>query len=68
MAKSDPKLSEGARLERAAFRVYLRRQLNTMKIPGIMPTARDLALQAALDWVLARQKRYDKKSGGLGKK
>jgi hypothetical protein len=54
----DPKVSAGARLERAAFRAYLRRLLKHQDSPS---------LQSALAWVLKRQARYDRKAGGLGK-
>lgn len=58
---TDPKKSEGARLERRAFREYLRRQLQKAPPPGGI-------LLAALDWVLKRQDRYDGRAGGLGRK
>lgn len=58
MNRADPKMSEGARVERAAFRSYLRRQQRVMKID---------ALEAAIEWVLKRSERYDKRKGGLGK-
>lgn len=61
--KADPKESLGARLERKAMRAYLRRQLS---IEGTN-TATGRALHAALDWLLARSARYDRKAGGLGK-
>lgn len=54
---ADPKTSAGARLERKAFRAYLRR----------MAARGKGTIAEALDWVLARQTRYDKKTGGLGK-
>lgn len=60
--KADPKVSEGARKERAAFRAYLRRQLNAL---GEGAESRSLA--PVLQWVLARQDRYDKRRGGLGR-
>jgi hypothetical protein len=62
--KADPKFSEGARAERKAFRDKLRRELKNYseleeegQILGVL-----------LQWILARQKRYDKVPGGLGKK
>lgn len=55
---TDPKRSEGARLERKAMRAYLRR---------LWTKTGDPTIAAALAWVLARQSRYDKKAGGLGK-
>ncbi len=60
---ADPKTSAGARTERAAFRAYLRRQLNALG-----EGAEASSLGPVLEWVLGRQKRYDKKAGGLGKK
>lgn len=55
---ADPKRSEGARLERAAVRAYLRRIASKSQNP---------AIEQAIAWVLGRQKRYDAKTGGLGK-
>jgi len=60
----DPKESEGARLERAVFRNRLRRMI---KYYGEHHIARGV-LRVELDWILARQKRYDSRKGGLGKK
>lgn len=57
---ADPKVSAGARLERAAFRSYLRRAISRATIGADSGAA-------ILEWVLARQKRYDKKTGGLGR-
>jgi hypothetical protein len=56
--KADPLVSEGARVERKAIRSYLRRQLKL----GSLCSVEDI-----LDWVLKREKRYDKRAGGLGK-
>lgn len=42
------------------MRAYLRRELQK----SIGPFAAN-ALQAVLEWVLTRQKRYDKRAGGL---
>lgn len=61
---ADQKYSAGARTERQAVRNYLRRQVS---IHGTN-RAEGRVLQGALAWVLTRQKRYDKKPGGLGKK
>lgn len=58
---TDPKFSAGARLERKAFRDYLRRQLAKSSAAG--NPAR--AWEKAIEWVLARQQRYDKREGGL---
>lgn len=62
--KTDPLKSEGARLERAACRAYLRRK---MKWSGT-GTMRTEAFSEVLGWILTREKRYDQKKGGLGKK
>lgn len=63
MKKADPKVSEGARMEREAFRRYLRRRLVTATGAPLYL----LALEHALEWVLERRKRYDQKPKGLGK-
>lgn len=52
---ADPKRSAGARLERRSVRDYLRRALK-----------RKGTIEDALAFVMTRQSRYDKKSGGLG--
>ena len=57
---ADPKFSAGARLERRAFRNYLKRKL----VGGYNPI---IQIGDALDWVKKRQARYDRKAGGLGK-
>jgi hypothetical protein len=59
MSKPAPVKSEGARYERAAFRNYLRRKLKTEY--GL----ENAILREVLNWVLSRQKRYDRKPGGL---
>ena len=59
---ADPRVSLGARLERKAFRAYLKRQA------GIAPNASaGMTAHRFLLWLLKRQQRYDKKPGGLGK-
>lgn len=58
--KSDPKVSEGARLERKAMRAKLTRMLK--RAPD------SSAVAEMLTFVLSRQKRYDKATGGLGKR
>ncbi len=67
---ADPKTSEGARLERRALRAYLRRRLK--KIPVITTdmskAAAALTLNEVLEFVLTRQRRYDKDQGGLGRR
>lgn len=60
---ADQKYSAGARAERATMRAYLRRQVS---IHGTNDPAGQV-LHAALEWVLKRQARYDKKPGGLGR-
>ena len=60
---ADPQFSKGAREERARMRAYLRRRLKHTLAPS--PKA---ALEAVVAWVLGRQKRYDTKAGGLGRK
>lgn len=62
MTKADPKVSHGARVERAAFRAYLRRMMKRAS-----PVEEGM-LDTCVLWVLDRQKRYDKAAGGLGKK
>lgn len=57
---ADPKFSAGARLERKAFREYLRRLI---KRHGTCAVTDD-----ALAWVLKREERYAVRPGGLGKK
>lgn len=59
---SDPKRSEGARMERESMRRYLRRRLGR----GGNEYYR-LALEHALEWVMTRRKRYDKQAGGIGR-
>jgi hypothetical protein len=60
---ADPKVSDGARQERKAMRAYLRRQIRSNKTLPI-----DIAVyETVLDWVLARQMRYDHAKGGLGR-
>ena len=56
-------MSEGVRLERKAMRAYLRRQ-----IADTYFTLEQKIFGQVLSWLLARQKRYDKRIGGLGKK
>lgn len=60
---ADPKLSAGARAERKAFRAFLRRYLKGIQNPFRLAVAEEI-----LEWVLARQERYDKQPGGLGRK
>lgn len=59
-------ISEGARYERAATRARLRRMIKQYEGKYRWPAA--MALQTELAWQLARQKRYDAKPGGLGRK
>jgi hypothetical protein len=60
---ADPKTSSGARLEREAMRRYLRRAL--CKAPSAEAFK---SLEGVLAWVMQRRARYDKASGGLGRK
>jgi hypothetical protein len=53
---ADPKTSAGARLERKACREYLRRLFTRTQSDDV---------QQALAWVLKREKRYDRRPGGL---
>jgi hypothetical protein len=53
---ADPKVSAGARLERKAFREYLRR---------LLKRGAAVNLETALGWVLKREARYNPKRGGL---
>ncbi len=66
MPKADPLFSAGARLERAAFREHLRTRITAWSVCGSKGTEADV-LTAVLKWVQGRQKRYDKRPGGLGK-
>lgn len=61
--KADPKVSEGARSERAAFRAYLRRLLK-----GGLSAGDAISVNQILTWVQGRQERYDRHPGGLGKR
>ena len=55
--KADAKESEGARLERACFRSRLRRMIGYYGMGHLASGV----LGVELDWILERQKRYDKK-------
>lgn len=57
---TDPKKSEGARYERKAMRAYLSRRIVKLVGNGAIIEA-----ERILEWVKARQERYDKKPGGL---
>jgi len=62
---ADHAKSEGARYERKAVREYLRRQIKKSAAHSVgWPDA----LNEALQWILKRQERYEKKAGGLGRK
>ncbi len=64
MPKADPKLSAGARLERAAMSRHLKRLLRS----GLTdPPALD-GYMALLQWLRDRDVRYNAKPGGLGKR
>jgi hypothetical protein len=63
MPKANPLLSAGARLERSSFRIYLKNKITN----GSDVLRERETLEAVLRWVRGRQKRYDKRPGGLGK-
>lgn len=65
---AEPLRSAGAREERRAVLAYLRRKArHTSAVAGAgLPTA--TVMGQAIEWMLARQKRYDARVGGLGKK
>lgn len=62
--KANPLTSLGARTERQAMRKHLRRQLSIHGTKSVLGTYID----GLLLWIDFRQSRYDKKSGGLGKR
>lgn len=62
MSETTPERSKGARMERAAMRNYLRRQIKTAFGEC------NITLNNVLNWVLERQKRFNDKAGGLGRK
>jgi hypothetical protein len=65
MSKANPLFSAGARFERASFRAYLKNQIDKWINSG--NEARAGTFKTVLKWVQGRQKRYDKRPGGLGK-
>lgn len=56
---ADPKTSAGARVERKAFREYVRRL--------IAASGPQIDGEKVVAWILKRQQRYDGKAGGLGR-
>ena len=64
--------SIGAQMERRAFRAYLRRMIRDSETEAYrnapVPDTHTDWLREILSWVLSRQKRFDKKPGGLGKR
>lgn len=69
MKKANPLKSEGARLERKAVRTYLRQRIRHWdRLDAYGGPVGRVMLQEALDWILARQKRYDARPSGLGKR
>jgi hypothetical protein len=64
--KANPLLSAGARLERAAFRNRLRRMIEKWA-RSECNRREEATLVFELKWIEGRQKRYDKRPGGLGK-
>lgn len=65
MKKADPMKSEGARLERKAIRRAIRRRIRAapMEWHGYRH-----GLESVLAFVQGRQKRYDSRPGGLGRR
>jgi hypothetical protein len=63
MTRAHPAKSEGARLERRAMRAYLRRVL--LHETDAWSAS---ALKMVLRWLAGRQKRYDARPGGLGRR
>ena len=63
-----PEVSEGARLERQAFRDKIGRTLRRLAKVQAEVTPEQVELGELLDWVNGRRKRYDAKPGGLGRK
>lgn len=66
MAKADPKLSEGARLERKAVLTYLRRKLRQCATRETYTEPMAAALTETIAWMVQRESRYSKRVGGLG--
>jgi hypothetical protein len=63
MKRADPLKSKGARLERKAVRAYVRRVLRHETDAWSAS-----ALKMVLRWLAGRQKRYDARPGGLGRR
>lgn len=63
---ADPMVSEGARLERKAVRLRLRRMAKGYEANGDLRSKQ--AIDTELQWMLARHMRYEKMAGGLGNK
>lgn len=68
--------SEGARYDRRATRGYLKRQIRQCDVedekrttcgPTDLSRGRRQAFSEALQWILKRQQRYDRRKGGLGR-
>lgn len=57
---TDPKKSEGARMERKAMRAYLQRKLKRGATVDQVESLTEI-----FEWVKSRQDRYDKQPGGL---
>lgn len=58
---ADPLTSKGGRLERKAVVARLRRRIRSVGADSVV----GIALGVELNFMLSRQKRYDKKTGGL---
>lgn len=68
MAKADPKLSEGARLERKAVLTYVRRKRRKMgETFGGLALGEAVVLDEVIAWMVQRESRYSARPGGLGR-
>lgn len=69
--RADPRTSEGARLERAAFRRTIRRRLKALPqfvLASHHENGMRSALEDLLSFVEGRRSRYDARPGGLGRR
>ena len=67
--KASPAFSKGACYERDSFRDFLRREMKKIQLLDSEAShVRFETTKRYLVWVLARQRRYEKKPGGLGRK
>ena len=65
-SQANPKVSAGARAERKAVLAYVRRSKNRADKDGSLVSAS--VWRYIEQWVMTRQRRYDKARGGLGKR